>query len=548
MKRVNSNGILLKNSQQVHNHHQLTHQQHREDHLPVISNISGRSSPAVSVTGSVVQSTPSVLHQQQPFESTPTSEYNTSLPINNEFAPSSNVKEQLQLHLQTIAILVAEKTDLQTALHSSQKKNEKQSMELDEMNNKYRSAQQQIADLERQLSQQASAVAASHSLAGMQQEVQRMNNELNSKDLIINELRVLLSEAGEKLTLKQSEMQKLSQVVMDLKSHLEVLKMKETSSNDSLNLEDEVAKLKEMNVELESKLERQRNELNQEHHSLVERYKKQIENLVDQINRMTDEREETFTKIDNLQHKLAELNRLNSDLALRLSEEKKRSELDEQKNSLQIQLDAKAREYQEKIDLLENEIKYFKQQIDILLREQQEMNVFLNEKEQSIVNLNKLLEKYESDREKFNSLLDQTHNDKQTISRCLKQNNDLKNQLIELQDAYVKLTNDNLQLATDLESERFKLKQLQQDHTVATVAAPIQSESINLVLKEEVNEEVEIKKESIQQTANVEPGSEWGDEEGESHKHDDQVNTSSSESIMDTVKVRLLFVNLWMYY
>ena len=45
------------------------------------------------------------------------------------------------------------------------------------------------------------------------------------------------------------------------------------------------------------------------------------------------------------------------------------------------------------------------------------MKGFLNEKEMSIGNLNKLVDKYDSDREQYNRLLEQTHNDKQTISR-----------------------------------------------------------------------------------------------------------------------------------
>ena len=79
------------------------------------------------------------------------------------------------------------------------------------------------------------------------------------------------------------------------------------------------------------------------------------------------------------------------------------------------------------------------------------------------MNLEKLLEKYESDREQFNRLLEQSHSDKQTISRILTQNNDLKNQLNELQDVYVNVTNQNLDLATKLESEKFKTKQLEKE-------------------------------------------------------------------------------------
>jgi chromosome segregation ATPase len=279
---------------------------------------------------------------------------------------------------------------------------------------------------------------------------------------------------------------------------------------------------------------------------------------------MTDEREDAFSKLDSLQNRLSDVDRANAELTVKLAEASSKpppvqsasvdSSHDDRTAASQHQhaAELKHKDYQAKIDLLENEIRYFKQQIEILLHTQQEMNVFLGDKEQSIANLNKLLEKYESDREKFNALLEQTHNDKQTLSRCLKQNNELKEQLTELQDAYVKLTNSNVELTGELESERFKLRQMSESLT----------NSAAVVRGDENNSDVVVRRESlgVVTTEAVTNGhgqevlsSDWGDDAGDTSASQDEHqpatnpsdtynNTASrSPTLLDTVKVSVSF-------
>ena len=526
--------------------------------------MSGRSSP-VSVSSRLSNSANHRNENSKP--STPPAHQQPSFPnlappmLTNDPA----IKEQLQLHVQTIGILVAEKAELQSRLGQYQKKADKTQEECDELMGRLKASRQKIVDLERQNSQMQQQFQqhpngnANNSISNvnhsnqLQIEMQHLNNELNSKNLLINELKALLAECQEKLNVKQDEMQKLSQMTLDLKSHLEIAKMIESNGT---NYEDEVLKLRESNASLEATLEKQKSDLLEEHQRLMETYKKQIESLVDQINRMTDEREEAFSKIDRLDYKVAELNRLNGELSTKIVhiEEEKLQQIQQLSAAQQstplvdtarvAQLEQKEKEYTSKIDLLENEIKYFKQQIDILLREQQEMNIFLNDKEQSISNLTKLVQNYEADREKFNAILEQGHSDKQTLSRCLKQNNELKEQLTELQDAYVKLTNTNLELATQLESERFKLKHVNETtppkseqvirEGLESIASELQAQMDTLDIKQEPREPV--------------LSSDWGDEAESSN---DRSNDSSADrnnnetkaiTFMDTVKERIEYL------
>lgn len=62
-------------------------------------------------------------------------------------------QEQLQLHLQTIGILVAEKTELQSTLQQTVKKIDKKQEEIDELAGRLKASRQKISDLERYINQ-----------------------------------------------------------------------------------------------------------------------------------------------------------------------------------------------------------------------------------------------------------------------------------------------------------------------------------------------------------------------------------------------------------
>lgn len=155
--------------------------------------------------------------------------------------------------------------------------------------------------------------------------------------------------------------------------------------------------------------------------------------------------------------------------------------------------------------------------------------------------LEKLLEKYESDREQYNRLLEQSHNDKQTISRILTQNNDLKNQLNELQDVYVNVTNQNLDLATKLETEKFKLKNLEEKTLIKNDQKSESVVPLNATNSENNNE-----------TKDRELESEWDDDAvlvNNSSLSSSSFNSDSnkatkpkSNTLMNSIKVNFVFL------
>lgn len=412
-------------------------------------------------------------------------------------------KEQLQLHVQTIGILVAEKAEMQSKLHQATKKCDKKQDECDELMGRLKASRQKISDLEKQVQQNlagsSSASESTNAAAASSGEIEFLKSELNSKHLLIDELKIRQSESSERIAQKQQENQRLSQLCLELKSQLELLQMKLTQfNNDNTNgtskestasrqngghvdqsaAEQELSRsnrlveeLRESNATLEAKLKdareqlgQQKDELKVEYQSYVDQFQRQIESLVDQINRMSDEREDSFSKLDRLDQLVK-----SKDEAIKARD----AEVQELKSKL-AQQEAEVRAAKagpsavtstgqassDKAQLLENEIKYFKQQIEILVQEQAQMAQVIQDKEMSIGNLNKLVEKFESDREQHAKLLETLHNEKQTLSRAIHQNKELKEQLTELQDAFVNVTQKNLELTTQLQAEQFKLKQI----------------------------------------------------------------------------------------
>jgi chromosome segregation ATPase len=137
---------------------------------------------------------------------------------------------------------------------------------------------------------------------------------------------------------------------------------------------EEVLKLRQLNDSLEKKLldangkiESLQENLKGEYQTYVDQLRKQVESLVDQINRMSDEREDSFSKIDRLDVLLKNANSANQELTNEMNRMKKQLEESGGGGVEPMQTQNKT---PQKYELLENEIKYFKHQIELLLVEE----------------------------------------------------------------------------------------------------------------------------------------------------------------------------------
>lgn len=184
-----------------------------------------------------------------------------------------------------------------------------------------------------------------------------------------------------------------------------------------------------------------------------------------------------------------------------------------------------------------------------MLKEDAETRRQLADKEQSAANLEKLVEQYESDRDKYSTLLEQTHSDKQTISRALTQNNELKTQLGELQDAFVRVTQEKADLMNRLQAEEFKIKQLTMNMSLSATTTNMPSDESSMSAVQTAATKVfaaptmTASTDSNDKSKNEggELSADWADEGVETEKSEPAGSLShGSSSLMDSIKVSRL--------
>ena len=153
--------------------------------------------------------------------------YGTSL--NEHSLAASQFREQLQLHVQTIGILVAEKAELLSKLQQQTKKSDKKQEECDELTGRLKASRQKIVDMEKlitQLSETHEAAVARNPSENIAAQVEQLRHELDSRQLLVDELRLRLAESDERVHAQQTESGQLAQVTHDLKSQLEIMQLK----------------------------------------------------------------------------------------------------------------------------------------------------------------------------------------------------------------------------------------------------------------------------------------------------------------------------------
>ncbi len=304
------------------------------------------------------------------------------MPFNNQ---TDYLKEQLQLHVQTIGILVAEKTELHSKLQQTSLKSDRLQEENDELLGRLKTSRQKIGDLERlvqsqhdQISNQNSHSYSFNSLSNSptfdsegQRYIERLKTELNSYVSVNEELRLRLDELAEANKSKDQDKYRMQRENLDLKSELELIQLKFQQFNCNNNVEkrvenylseidqQEMSSLREKIAILEGKLVEsgeemveQREKIKQEYQTFSSQLQHQIESLVDQINRMTDEREAAFSKLDSLEMLLNKSNKQNDLLISDLNE--MRTQYEAAINEKKIQLEEPV---SNKEQLLESELK-----------------------------------------------------------------------------------------------------------------------------------------------------------------------------------------------
>ncbi|XP_061119076.1 golgin subfamily A member 2 isoform X2 [Conger conger] len=375
------------------------------------------------------------------------------------------MREQLQVHIQTIGILVSEKSELQTALAYTQQAARQKTGEAEELNNRFQAAKQRVSELERTLS----------SVSTQQKQFEKHNKELEKERDSLKldvyrlnkgseEMKQQGSELAEQLKLRVSENSAMSYELDDLRKRLEMadLMIQQFSSQsgppssnqqaqllleEKLQLEAHTAQLMESVAQLQ--VERDQYAVQIQEEGRV--WKEKTEQLLTQVTSVSEERDSCTVRIQELESHISEL----KSAAALLAQEAEALAPAPPTGPSEAELGL-----QQALSDLQQERDSLSAQYQAQVRDNEQLSRLVQEQEARLLELQQEAHRGAEEAQDRHQLLEDAQSDKATISRALAQNRQLKEQLAELQNGFVKLTNENMELTSGLQSEQHVKKEL----------------------------------------------------------------------------------------
>ncbi|XP_053329155.1 golgin subfamily A member 2-like isoform X3 [Spea bombifrons] len=366
------------------------------------------------------------------------------------------LREQLQVHIQTIGILVSEKSELQTSLSFTQQAARQKGAEAEDLAMRLQSTKKRVAELERTLS----------GISLHQKQAEKLNKELekerdnlrleslkNSKSG--EELKQQNSELTEKLNALLSENTDMKQQAEELHKKLEMAELTVQMLSSQVGTPDSQQQfqmvMEERNylqaqlTQVTGALEHLRAERDHYVNKLKEEeavWQETTQKFTKEIQTLSQEKENALIRIEALDTRVAEL-LLASAADTPAMEPAGPAEPSEEFLGLQRECERLAQELQG----LEN--KYRAQ-----VQDNSHLSLLNHQQEERLQELEKVLERHSEEDKEKQQILENMQNDKTTISRALTQNKQLKEQIAELQMAFVKLTNEKAELTVLVDGYR----------------------------------------------------------------------------------------------
>lgn len=352
-----------------------------------------------------------------------------------------SLREQLQVHIQTIGILVAEKTELQSSLSQSQQTAKQKAGESDELQGRLKASRQRLADLERELSNQTassqqfekSSKDNSKVIDGLKMDVYKLTK--SNEELVLQN-----SELTEKLSSMQAENNSQQEMIeqYDKKWASAELHLKQLSSAGDADGRNQLEELHEEKIQLEKKNSQMKDSLerlSQERDLLAENYQKLTQQLNSQVQSLTNQ-------VSQLEKDKEDLKSTNTKLQQDI--EKFESDRSDDKDTKPQDHSETLQTLQESIDQLHREKYAMEQNYQLLLSDNAHISNLVEEKETRLQELESTVASFRSQEEDHGKLLEALESDKVAASRATSQNKKLKEQLEELQNGFIRVVTSSM--------------------------------------------------------------------------------------------------------
>ncbi|XP_027799380.2 golgin subfamily A member 2 isoform X3 [Marmota flaviventris] len=366
------------------------------------------------------------------------------------------LREQLQVHIQTIGILVSEKAELQTALAHTQHAARQKAGESEGLAGRLQSSQQRVGELERTLS----------AVSTQQKKADRHNKELTKerdalrlelyKNNINNEdLKQQNSELEEKLRVVLAEKAAMQLGAEELQKKLEMSELLLQQFSSRSEAPDSNQQLQQA-VEERAQLEKHVGQMELLKQLQVERdhyaenlkgdnamWQQRMQQMSEQLRTLREEKEQSESRVQELETNLAEL----------------RSQMVEPPPVEPPPGPSEAeQQLQADVEQLQKELENLAGQLHAQVQDNNSLSRLNREQEERLLELERAAELWGKQERK--QILESMQNDRTTISRALSQNRKLKEQLAELQNGFVRLSNENMEITSALQSEQHVKKEL----------------------------------------------------------------------------------------
>uniref|UniRef100_A0A8C0L0G3 Golgin A2 n=1 Tax=Canis lupus dingo TaxID=286419 RepID=A0A8C0L0G3_CANLU len=358
------------------------------------------------------------------------------------------------VHIQTIGILVSEKTELQTALVHTQQAARQKAGESEDLASRLQSSRQRVSELERTLS----------AVSTQQKQVDRHNKDLTKeRDTLKLEL-YKNNKNNEDLKQQNSELEEKLQVMVREKAAMQLgmeelqkkLEMSElllqqfSSQSKSPDSSQELHQALEERTQLEAHVgEQLQLERDQYAETLKEEnaiWQQKMQQMSEQMHRLREEKEHSMSQVQELEANLAELK---NQIVVPPAQEPPARPLEEEQQRLHAETEQ-----------LQKELESLAEQVQAQVKDNEGLSRLNREQEQRLLELERAAECWGEQAEERKQILESMQSDRTTISRALSQNRELKEQLVELQNGFVKLSNENMEITTALQSEQHVKKEL----------------------------------------------------------------------------------------
>lgn len=357
------------------------------------------------------------------------------------------LKHQIELHTHTTGLLVAEKAELKATVDKCYETIKEKKDIIEDLSKKLKSSQLELTAYEKESTSHKNNNEERNKAYNIMQESYEklMDNCLNlRKDKECLELEC--SELKQKLNLSNTNLSTVHQELQEKNAMLALneIKIRQliTTSDQVQSLENDrqtVAVYEQQLAQLKvtlSALNNEKEEANKQYKSYLEQAEERLQFVKSQLIECNNNIQELETREKDYVRKIMEMEE-------QLQHEKERVECFKPH--------------------LEQKVELLTKNIDNLVIEQESLQLTLNQKDSEIEMLNKELQelhnvkKYAMDASALATALE---SEQLGASRAVHQNQQLKNQIDEMHDAFVLLSNNKLDLTEQLHSERNLCKQL----------------------------------------------------------------------------------------